>query len=104
MTWFFTPSLLSTTKQICACSSTLVPSVTVYGKMLSQWVDPESIESQYKVVWTSMALAQALTSNYTLSLLPCMVLLLANSLSATAWDVCELREFLLPFPFVTKDV
>lgn len=44
-----------------------------------------------------MALAQALTSNYTLSLLPRMLLLLANSLCTGAWDVYELREFLLPF-------
>lgn len=44
-----------------------------------------------------MALAQALTSNYTLSLLPCMLLLLANFLYISAWDVYELREFLLPF-------
>lgn len=35
VTKFFTPSLLSTTKQICACSSPLVPSVTTYCKMLS---------------------------------------------------------------------
>lgn len=66
---------------------------------LSPWVDPESIESQYKAVWNSMALAQTLTSNYTLPLHPRMLLLLVNSLYISAWDAYELRDFTLLFFF-----
>lgn len=68
----------------------------IVARSLSQCIDPVSIESQYKVAWTSMALVQVLTSNSTPSLLPCMLLLLADSLSISAWDIYELRKFQLP--------
>lgn len=70
------------------------PCIVKYS--LSQCIDAVSIESQCKVVWTSMAVVQALTSNCAPSLLPCMLLLLADSLYVSAWDVHELRKFQLP--------